>query len=157
MFRLFKSRNYSTQLCRLVKLKCDCIPLLCQEMHVIIWILFVLKGKGGGSVGVVIGNHLYHYQKDKKTFSKLEWHNIITRITVLDQPLAGYCRINNILSQILCENITYWGNLTSFQVTFRFTNLSAPLQSSSSFPSMFLTITDIRFLELLNSKIFKSL
>ena len=29
--------------------------------------------------------------------------------------------------------------------------LSAPLQSSSSFPSMFLTITDIRFLELLNS------
>ena len=68
---------------------------------------FEREGVGGGSVGVVIGNHLYHYQKDKKTFSKLEWHNIITRITVLDQPLAGYCRINNILSQILCENITY--------------------------------------------------
>ena len=44
-----------------------------------------------GLLRLVIVNHLYYYQKDKKTFA--------------DQPLAGYCRINNMLSQSLWENI----------------------------------------------------
>ena len=141
-------------MCRLVKLKCDCIPLFmswnaCQNYN-----SFCFEMEGGmGLLRLVIVNHPYYYQKDKKTLS--DQHKYKNHFA--DQPLAGYCRINNMLSQSFWENITYWSNLTSFQVKFRFTNLSAPLQRSSSFPSMFLTITDIRFLELLNSKIFKSL
>lgn len=42
-------------------------------------------------------------------------------------------------------------------VSYTQTNLSAPLLSNKSFPSSSLTITDIRFLVLLNSKTFNSL